>query len=372
MRTEVPQLVELESERPGPGLIGLAERGLLPDPLVRLGIRRWCARRLREERGGGLQSQEDRLAARLAALRQSPVALHPEAANAQHYELPADFFALCLGPRLKYSGCYYPLGSETLAEAEAAMLRLSCERAGLADGQDILELGCGWGSLTLWMAEHYPKARITAVSNSSGQRRFIEARCLERGLANVRVLTRDVNHLALEAERFDRCVSVEMFEHLRNYEAVMSRIGGWLRPGGKLFVHVFAHRTLMYPFETAGADNWMGRHFFTGGLMPAADTLLFFQKGLRIERRWLLDGRHYERTANHWLERQDRRRSEVLAVLREPYGAAAEVWLNRWRLFWMACAELFGYAGGREWLIAHYLFERAESAAASAGTGAAR
>jgi cyclopropane-fatty-acyl-phospholipid synthase len=372
MRTEVTDIAELESDRPGPGLIGLAERGLLPDPLVRLGIRRWCALRLRQEREGGLQPQEDRLAERLAALRQSPVALHPQAANAQHYELPPDFFALCLGPRLKYSGCYYPLGTETLAEAEAAMLRLSCERAGIADGQDILELGCGWGSLTLWMAEQYPNARITAVSNSSGQRRFIEARCRERGLDNVRVLTRDVNQLALEVDQFDRCVSVEMFEHLRNYDTVMRRIAGWLRPGGKLFVHIFAHRTLMYPFETAGTDNWMGRHFFTGGLMPAADTLLFFQRGLRIERRWLIDGRHYERTANHWLERQDRHRSEVLAVLREPYGESAQVWFNRWRLFWMACAELFGYAAGSEWLIAHYLFERPESPAASAIAGDAR
>ena len=373
MHTEVTALAELDSDRPGPGLIGLAERGLVPDALVRFGIRRLCARRLREEREGGLALQEERVAERLARLRQSPVAVHPETANAQHYELPADFFALCLGPRLKYSGCYYPLGTESLAEAEAAMLRLSCERAGLADGQDILELGCGWGSLTLWMAEHYPNARITAVSNSSGQRRYIEARCLERGLANVGVLTRDVNHLALGAERFDRCVSVEMFEHLRNYETVMSRIAGWLRPGGKLFVHIFAHRTLMYPFESAGADNWMGRHFFTGGLMPAADTLLHFQGGLRIERRWLLDGRHYERTANQWLERQDRHRSEVLAVLRERYGGTAEVWLNRWRVFWMACAELFGYADGSEWLIAHYLFERAASPATSAAiAGSAR
>ena len=371
MRTDTA-LAELDSDQQGPGLIGLAERGWLPDSLVRMGIRRLCARRLSQEREGGPQRQEERRVQRLARLRESPVAIHPEAANAQHYELPAEFFALCLGPRLKYSGCYYPLGTESLAQAEAAMLGLSCDRAALADGQDILELGCGWGSLTLWMAEHYPNARITAVSNSSGQRRFIEARCLERGLANVRVLTRDVNHLTLGAEQFDRCVSVEMFEHLRNYETVMGRIAGWLRPGGKLFVHIFAHRAFLYPFETAGADNWLGRHFFTGGLMPAADTLLDFQRGLRIERRWLLEGGHYERTANHWLERQDRHRGEVLAVLREHYGAAAEVWLNRWRIFWMACAELFGYAGGSEWLIAHYLFERPASPAAAVTAGSAR
>jgi cyclopropane-fatty-acyl-phospholipid synthase len=358
MRTEVQDLAAPPSDRPGPGLIGLAERGLLPDWLVRLGIRRLCARRLLQEREGGLAAEEERLSARIAQLRRSPIAVHPEAANAQHYELPAAFFALCLGPRMKYSGCYYPCGNETLEEAEAAMLGLYCERAQLADGQDILELGCGWGSLTLWMAERYPAARITAVSNSSAQRRHIEAQCRERGLANVRVLTCDVSHLALESNQFDRCVSVEMFEHLRNYERLMSRIAGWLRPQGKLFVHIFAHRTLMYPFETAGADNWMGRHFFTGGQMPAAETLLHFQGALRIERRWLVDGRHYEKTANHWLERQDRHRAAVLAVLRECYGQAASLWLNRWRVFWMSCAELFGHRGGSEWLIAHYLFTR--------------
>lgn len=262
---------------------------------------------------------------------------------------------------MKYSGCYFRAGDESLESAEEAMLSLTCGRAGLADGQEILELGCGWGSLTLWMAERYPAARITAVSNSSGQRRHIEAQCRARGLANVRILTRDAGELTLPERRFDRCVSVEMFEHLRNYEVLLSRIAGWLRPGGKLFVHVFAHRTLMYPFETEGVDNWMGRHFFTGGQMPAADTLLHFQKDFRIERRWLLDGGHYAKTANHWLERQDRHRREVLAVLRQHYGDGAALWLHRWRIFWMACAELFGYAAGREWLVAHYLFERAAS-----------
>ena len=356
MRTAASVLAELAPDRPAAGALGLAERGLLPDFLIRLGIRRLCARRLHEERQGGLATQDERCAQRLAQLKRSPVAIHAAAANTQHYELPAEFFRLCLGPRMKYSGCYYPDGDETLEAAEEAMLSLTCVRAELADGQDILELGCGWGSLTLWMAERYPAARITAVSNSSGQRRYIETQCRERGLVNVRVLTQDVGQLALPERQFDRCVSVEMFEHLRNYEMLLGRIAGWLRPGGKLFIHIFAHRTLMYPFETAGAGNWMGRHFFTGGQMPAADTLLHFQGDLRIERRWLLDGGHYARTANHWLERQDRRRGEVLAVLRQHYGGSAVLWLNRWRIFWMACAELFGYAAGSEWLIAHYLY----------------
>jgi len=353
---------ELESDRPGPGLLGLAERGWLPDSLVRLGIRRLCARRLLDERRGGHAQQSARFARCLDGLRGSPIAIHTEAANAQHYELPPAFFELCLGPRLKYSACYYPRGDETLAAAEEAMLALCAQRAELRDGQDVLELGCGWGSLTLWMAERYPNSRITAVSNSAGQRRYIEALCLARGITNVAVITHDVISLALPDSRYDRCVSVEMFEHLRNYEVLLGRVAGWLKPAGKLFLHIFAHRTLMYPFETGGSDNWLGRHFFTGGLMPSADTLLHFQRDLSIEARWLLDGTHYRNTANDWLARQDRSREAVMAVLQQTYGQSAQLWYRRWRLFWMACAELFGYAEGQEWLVAHYLFARSAAA----------
>nr|WP_253260735.1 cyclopropane-fatty-acyl-phospholipid synthase family protein [Rhodanobacter glycinis] len=357
---EHPELAqaELAQDRPAAGVLGLAERGLIPDALLRHGIRKWCAQRLREERSGGVAAQAERFDQRIAELRHSPVAIHTDAANAQHYELPADFFRLCLGPRLKYSGCYYPEGNETLGEAEDAMLRLYGERAELRNGQQVLELGCGWGSLTLWMAEQYPDSRITAVSNSHSQRRHIEAQCRQRGLLNVRVITEDANTLTLESAQFDRCVSVEMFEHMRNYQTLLGRIGEWLKPGGKLFVHIFAHRTLMYPFETAGEDNWMGRHFFTGGLMPAADTLLHFQQALQIEQRWLVDGTHYQKSANQWLQRQDRQRDAVMAVLAQAYGEHAALWFQRWRMFWMSCAELFGYADGQEWLVAHYRFVR--------------
>ena len=255
-------------------LIDLAERGTLPDALIRLGIRRLCARRLHEERDGGIEAESARRAARIRMLRESPVAIETKAANEQHYELPPGFFQLCLGKRLKYSSCLFPRGDESLDQAEELMLAASCERAELRDGQRILELGCGWGSLTLWMAERYPNARITAVSNSAPQREHIEARCRERGFANVTVLTHDANTLELPAASFDRCVSVEMFEHMRNYQTLLARIASWLAPGGKLFVHVFCHKDLMYPFEVDGDDNWMGRYFFTGGLMPAADTLL--------------------------------------------------------------------------------------------------
>lgn len=360
MSSSAPIVGELARDHPASGLLGLAERGLIADTLLRSGIRRLCAQRLRTERNGGIGAQAARFAERIDELRRSPIAIRTDAANAQHYELPPEFFQLCLGPRLKYSACYYPSGRETLAEAESAMLDLYGERAELRDGQTILELGCGWGSLTLWMAERYPNSSITAVSNSHSQRVHIEEQCRRRGYANVHVITQDVNALDLDAARFDRCVSVEMFEHLRNYEVLLGRIAGWLRPGGKLFVHIFAHRTLMYPFGTEGNGNWMGRHFFTGGLMPASDTLLWFQRHLRIEEHWLLDGTHYQRTANQWLERQDRQRHAVMAVFEQAYGGSAALWLQRWRMFWMSCAELFGYADGQEWLVAHYRFRRRE------------
>jgi cyclopropane-fatty-acyl-phospholipid synthase len=353
---------ELAADRAASGLLGLAERGLLPDVLIRSGIRQLCAQRLREEGTGGQQAQSARLSQRLRALQQGALAVHTDAANRQHYELPAAFFRHCLGHRLKYSSCYYATGNETLDQAEDAMLALYGERAALADGQDILELGCGWGSLTLWMAARYPNARITAVSNSHSQRAHIEARCAERGLHNVRVITCDVNQLALDPRAFDRCVSVEMFEHVSNHAALMQRIHAALRPGGQLFVHIFAHRHLMYPFETQGEDNWMGRHFFTGGMMPSADLLLFFQQHLHLQERWLLDGTHYQRTANHWLANHDANRDAVMAVLRQAYGDAAPLWNQRWRMFWMACAELFGYRDGQEWLVAHYRFQRPSEA----------
>ena len=325
--------------------IDLAERGLIPLSGLRLGVRRLLARRLAEAAEG---PSIDEFSSELAA---SAVALVPEKANEQHYELPPEFFELTLGPNLKYSGAYWPDGTTTLGEAEDAMLHLTTERAGLADGQDILELGCGWGSLTLHMARHFPNSRITAVSNSAPQRRFIEA----RAPANVRIITADMNELRLD-EGFDRVVSVEMFEHMRNYRELLKRIRSWMKADSRLFVHVFCHRDYAYPFETEGDDNWMGRYFFTGGIMPSFDLFRRFDADLFVEEDWEVNGTHYERTARAWRENLERRRDQVMPVLRATYGDEASRWFHRWRLFFLACEELFGYRRGSEWIVGHYRF----------------
>ncbi len=337
--------------------IDWAESGRVPDWLVRLGIRRLLQRRLGQELHRHPQRQSERAQGLIEQLRASPIAIETDAANEQHYEVPAAFYQLALGQRLKYSSAYWPDGVSDLDTAEVAMLRASCAHAELTNGQRILELGCGWGSLTLWMAAEYPDSEITAVSNSASQRAHIEGRAGELGLDNIKVITCDVNELELE-ERYDRVVSVEMFEHVRNYRALMQRISGWLLPGGKLFVHIFCHRFLLYPFETEGEGNWMGRYFFTGGLMPAADTLLHFQDDLVLEQRKLYSGRHYARTARAWLDNMDERRQEVAEVMRSAYGDQSARWQQRWRMFFMACEELFAYDEGNEWMVAHYRFQR--------------
>jgi len=337
--------------------IDLAERGYLPDWLIRKGIRQLLKRRLSDEFRDDPERQSARGQALIDELSASAIAIETDAANAQHYEVEPAFYELVLGSRLKYSSALWPAEVTDLDQAEEAMLRSSCRFAELEDGQRVLELGCGWGSLTLWMAAQYPLSRITAVSNSAAQRQYIESRALELGLHNVEVMTCDVNRLDLD-ERFDRVVSVEMFEHVRNYRELLRRVGGWLNPDGKLFVHIFCHRYLSYPFETEGEGNWMGRHFFTGGLMPAADTLLHFQDHVAVEARRLINGRHYARTARAWLDNLDRQRARARAVLGWAEGEQAGRAVQRWRLFFMACEELFAYRQGAEWLVGHYRFRR--------------
>ena len=338
----------------------LLERDWVPDFLIRRGIRRLLGERLKEEDRGGPEAQQAHLMKLIARLRASPVAINTEDANRQHYEVPSAFFQHVLGPHLKYSSCYYEHPDETLAEAEANMLRLTAARAKLVDGDRILELGCGWGSLSLWMAEHFPNSRITVVSNSRTQKRFIDARAALRGFKNLEVITADANHLTFpETTHFDRVVSVEMFEHMRNYETLLRRIAGWLKPSGTLFVHIFTHKTYAYPFEVRDESDWMAKYFFSGGIMPSDDLLLYFQKDLTLAQHWQVDGSHYSRTAEHWLENMDAHRSDIEPILAETYGKDQVVrWWVYWRVFFMSCAELWGYAGGREWLVSHYLFEK--------------
>ena len=341
-------------------LMRMVESGRVPDALIRAGIRRLLRLRLREEFAGGIEDSSERLAGRVAQWRQGPLAVATDAANAQHYELPPAFFERVLGPRLKYSSALWSSSASDLASAEQAMLALTCERAGLAQGQHILELGCGWGSLSLYMAENYPQSHITALSNSSTQRDFIEQRRDRLGLDNLEVITADINDFAT-TQRFDRVVSVEMFEHVRNHELLLRRIAEWLVPDGRLFVHIFVHRKLAYPFETEGEDNWMGRYFFSGGMMPSSDLLLHYQRDLLLARRWEVNGHHYARTLLAWLALLDRQREELMPVMELVYGKAdAARWLQRWRLFFLACAELFAYNHGNEWYVAHYLFTRRE------------
>jgi cyclopropane-fatty-acyl-phospholipid synthase len=338
--------------------VHFAETGMAPDWLVRAGIRTLIRQRLREENRKNIKGMDGQGRAFLDILKKSPVAVDTRAANEQHYEVPPDFFLHALGKRLKYSCCYYPSGQESLDQAEELMLALTCERAQVHNGLDILELGCGWGSLTLWMAEHYPSARITAVSNSKPQREFILERCRKQGFGNVQVITADMNDFGTE-KRFDRILSIEMFEHMRNYEVLLERITSWMKPEGKLFIHIFCHREHAYLYETEGAANWMGRYFFTGGIMPSYDLLFQFQNSVAIEEHWRIDGQHYQKTAEQWLENMDRQRNRIMPVFRATYGKRdATRWFQRWRIFFMACAELWGYRGGKEWLVAHYLFRK--------------
>jgi len=324
------------------------ESAPLPDAMTRTGVR-WLVEQTRRRLAAAPPALETAFARDMS---RRPIAENAAEANAQHYELPPEFFALALGPRRKYSCCLYRLGDD-LATAEAAALAATCRHADLQDGQSILELGCGWGSLSLWMAERYPNARITAVSNSSSQRRHIEEEAARRGLGNLRVITADMNTFKID-QAFDRILSVEMFEHMSNWPALLARVRGWLKPEGRLFVHVFTHASTPYRFDVADPGDWVARHFFAGGVMPSHGLIGRFGDLFEVEADWRWNGLNYERTALDWLANYDRNAAEVMAVLRPVYGAEAKLWFRRWRLFFLATAGLFGHQGGTVWGVSHY------------------
>ena len=339
--------------------VSWTETGLVPDSVIRAGIRRLLDNKRREIHADDVEMAAETLNDFVAMMKAAPIALVPELANEQHYEVPAGFFTQVMGDHLKYSCCYWPEGVTTITEAEAAALQKTCERAGIEDGMQVLDMGCGWGSLSLWIAEHYPNANVTSVSNSSSQRNFIMARAAERGLGNIQAIACDMNDFDAPG-RYNRIVSIEMFEHMRNWGKLFGRVNRWLLPDGKFFMHVFCHRSTPYEYIDKGPGDWMSRHFFSGGIMPSADLPLRFAEHLDIEARWHWNGQHYAKTLNTWLKVCDSNKDAIMPVLAACYGEEqASLWWQRWRIFFMACAELFDYDGGTEWYVGHYLFKKA-------------
>ena len=337
--------------------IELCERGMVPDRLARTGMRRLIGGRLQGSEAFDPERRSDARRAFIERASSGPIAQHTGDANDQHYELPPAFFEHVLGAQRKYSACLFEHGIKNLDQAEHAMLALYAERARLRDGQRILDLGCGWGSFALWAARRYPHAKVHAVSNAAAQRAYIMAAAAARGIDNLTVETCDINAFDPGRAVYDRIVSIEMFEHMRNYRALLSRIAGWLDTNGRLLVHIFAHKTLAYAFEDRGQSDWMARHFFTGGVMPSEHLLAYFQDQLVLSDHWWLSGMHYRRTADAWLARMDAARAAIEDIFAHTYGSEhARRWFYRWRMFFMAVSELFGYRHGNEWGVGHYLF----------------
>ncbi|MBS1500714.1 MAG: class I SAM-dependent methyltransferase [Bacteroidetes bacterium] len=336
----------------------LIEQNRVPDFLLRRGIRKLLRQRLRDENKGGVEAQQEHLMKLIEQLKSSPIAVNTYEANQQHYEVPTQFYQYCLGKNLKYSSGYWKQGVTDIDTSEDDMLELTCQRAELQDGQQVLELGCGWGSLSLHMAATYPQSRFTVVSNSRTQKAFIDEKAKERGITNLTVITADMNIFSIDGQ-FDRVVSVEMFEHMRNWQLLMQKVASFLKPNGKVFIHIFTHREYAYLFEVKDETDWMSKYFFTGGIMPSDDLLFYFNDHLAVEKHWHVSGSHYGKTSEAWLKNMDAHKAEIIPLFEETYGKAQALkWWVYWRIFFMACAELWNYNNGNEWMVSHYLFRK--------------
>lgn len=340
----------------------LVEKDLLPDSLIRIGIRKLLKQRLKDENKGNPEAQQEHFMKLVEELKQSPIAVNIADANQQHYEVPADFYTKVLGKHLKYSSGYWKEGVTDIETSEKDMLELTCQRAELKDGQKVLELGCGWGSLSLFMAAKYPNSKITSVSNSHSQKAYIDEQARNRNITNLTIITADMNAFQIN-EHFDRVVSVEMFEHMRNYELLLKKVGSFLKPDGKLFVHIFTHKDYAYKFEVIDDTDWMSKYFFTGGIMPSDHLLLYFPDHVKIEKHWRVSGMHYSKTSEAWLQNMDACKPQIMEIMKRVYGESEAVkWWVYWRIFFMACAELWGHDNGNEWMVSHYLFQKVAQA----------
>ncbi|MES2287168.1 MAG: class I SAM-dependent methyltransferase [Bacteroidota bacterium] len=336
----------------------LLEKNKIPDILIRKGIRSLLKQRLDQENKGNTETQQAHFMNLIEELKSSPIAVNTVDANEQHYEVPTKFYQYCLGKHLKYSSGYWKDGVTDIDTSEKDMLELTCQRAELQDGQNVLELGCGWGSLSFFMASKFPKSTFTVVSNSRTQKLYIDEQAINRGLKNLTVITVDINVFNIDAT-FDRIVSVEMFEHMRNYQKLMHKASSFLRADGKLFVHIFTHKEYAYKFEVIDESDWMSKYFFTGGIMPSDHLLLYFNEHMSIEQHWHVNGTHYSKTSEAWLENMDKHKNEIMPMFESTYGKdQALKWWVYWRIFYMSCAELWGYNDGNEWIVSHYLFKK--------------
>jgi len=336
----------------------LLEKDLVPNFLIRAGIRKLLRQRLADENKGGAAAQKEHLLKLIQELKNSPIAINTQDANEQHYEVPTTFYQYCLGKHLKYSSGFWKDGVTDINTSEQDMLELTCQRAELVDGQQVMELGCGWGSLSLFMAAKYPNSTFTVVSNSRTQKTYIDEQARVRGIKNLQVITCDINNFSID-QKFDRVVSVEMFEHMRNYQKLMKLVADALKPEGKLFVHIFTHKEYAYKFEVIDETDWMSKYFFTGGIMPSDDLLFYFDDDLVKEQHWQVSGLHYHKTSEAWLSNMDKNKALIMPLFENTYGKEQAVkWWVYWRIFYMACAELWGYNNGDEWIVSHYLFKK--------------